>query len=91
MVTLRLLVQEFIKENSITASDDEVKKVVEDMASMYEDPTDYLAWYFQDEQRVNNAKAMAMEQKVTDSIYAKAQAKETAISYEDIMKMQVQY
>ena len=26
MVTLRLLVQEFIKENSITASDDEVKK-----------------------------------------------------------------
>ncbi|HRG62459.1 MAG TPA: trigger factor [Burkholderiales bacterium] len=91
MVTLRLLVQEFIKENSITASDDEVKKVVEDMASMYEDPTDYLAWYFQDEQRVNNAKAMAMEQKVTDSIYAKAQAKETAMSYEDIMKMQVQY
>lgn len=91
MVTLRLLVQEFIKENSITASDDEVKKVVEDMASMYEDPTDYLAWYFQDEQRVNNAKAMAMEQKVTDSIYAKAQAKETTMSYEDIMKMQVQY
>lgn len=91
MVTLRLLVQEFIKENEISASDDEVKKVVEDMAAMYEDPTDYLAWYFQDEQRVNNAKAMAMEQKVTDTIFAKAQTKDVSISYEDIMKMQAQY
>lgn len=91
MVTLRLLVQEFIKANEISASDDEVKKVVEDMAAMYEDPTDYLAWYFQDEQRVNNAKAMAMEQKVTDTIFAKAQTKDVSISYEDIMKMQAQY
>lgn len=91
MVVLRLLVQEFIKENELTVSDEEVKKVVEDMASMYEDATDYLSWYFEDEQRVNNAKAMAMEQKVTDGIFAKAQTKDVAISYEDIMKMQVQY
>lgn len=91
MVTLRLLVQEFIKENELSVTDDEVKKIVEDMASMYEDPTDYLAWYFTDEQRVNNAKAMAMEQKVTDGIFAKAQLKNVTISYEDVMKMQVQY
>ncbi len=91
MVTLRLLVQEFIKENNIAASDEEVKKVVEDMASMYEDPTDYVAWYYQDNARVNNAKAMAVEQKVTDTIYSKAQVKEQVLSYEDIMRMQVQY
>ena len=91
MVVLRLLVQEFIKESQLAVSDDEVKKVVEDMASMYEDPTDYLAWYFTDEQRVNNAKAMAMEQKVTDGIFAKAQIKDVTISYEDVMKMQMQY
>lgn len=91
MVTLRLLVQEFIKENQIAVSDDEVKKVVEEMATMYEDATDYLAWYFQDEQRVNNAKAMAIEQKVTEAIFAKGQAKEVAISYEDVMKLQQQY
>lgn len=91
MVTLRLLVQEFIKEQNISVSDDEVKKVVEDMATMYEDPADYLSWYFQDEQRVNNAKAMTMEQKVTDTIFAKAQVKDVAISYEEIMKMQAQY
>jgi len=91
MVTLRLLVQEFIKQNSIVASDDEVKKVIEDMATMYEDPTDYVSWYYQDETRVNNAKAMAIEQKVTDTIYTQAKVNEVNLSYEDIMKMQVQY
>lgn len=91
MVTLRLLVQEFIKENQIEVSDDEVKKVVEEMATMYEDASDYLAWYFQDEQRVNNAKAMAIEQKVTEAIFAKAQAKDVAISYEDVMRLQQQF
>ncbi|MDD3266909.1 MAG: trigger factor [Burkholderiales bacterium] len=87
MVTLRLLVQEFIKVNEIAATDDEVKATVEAMATMYEDPTDYLAWYFQDEQRVNNAKAMTIEQKVTDLIYSKAKAKEVTVSYEDVMRM----
>ena len=91
MVTLRLLVQEFIKENNLSASDDEVKQVVEDMATMYEDPTDYIAWYFEDEQRANNAKSMAIEHKVTEAIFNKSQVKDVALSYEDIMKMQVQY
>lgn len=91
MVTLRLLVSEFIKANELTVSDDEVKNVVSDMATMYEDPTDYQEWYFKDETRVNNAKAMAMEQKVTETIFSKAQTKAIEMSYEDVMKMQVQY
>jgi trigger factor len=91
MVTLRLLVQEFIKVHNLEVTDEEVQAVVEDMAGMYEDPADYVAWYFQDQQRVNNAKAMAMEQKVTAAIYDQAQVKDTAIGYEDIMKMQMQY
>ena len=91
MVVLRMLVQEFIKENDIHTTDDEVKQTVQALADMYEDPIDYVAWYYQDEQRVNNAKAITMEQKVTDTIYAKAKAKEVELSYEDIMKMPVQY
>ena len=91
MVVLRMLVQEFIKENDTHTTDDEVKQTVQALADMYEDPIDYVAWYYQDEQRVNNAKAITMEQKVTDTIYAKAKAKEVELSYEDIMKMPVQY
>lgn len=88
MVTLRLLVQEFIKVNQIAVNDDEVKAVVKDMAEMYDDADNYVTWYMQDKGRVNNATAMAMEQKVIDLIYSKVQAKNIVISYEDIMKFQ---
>ena len=89
MVTLRLLVQEFIKQNNVNINDEDVKTVVADMASMYEDPTEYITWYYTDEARVNNAKAIAMENKVTELILAKAKVKPTEISYDDLMRQQM--
>ncbi|MFN7094149.1 MAG: trigger factor [Burkholderiales bacterium] len=86
LVTLRLLVQEFIKEHKVTISDDEGKAKVIEMASMYEDPQEYITWYFQDESRVNNARAIAMENKVTEQILAKAKIKEVSIGYEELMR-----
>lgn len=87
MVTLRLLVQAFIKQNNINVSDDEVKAIVTDMASMYEDPAEYLIWYFSDEGRVSNARAIATENKVISEIMAKANVTDKAIGYEEIMSM----
>lgn len=91
MVALRLIVQAFIQLNKISATDEDVKKVVADMAALYEDPIDYVTWYFKDKDRVNNAHAIAMEQKVTDAIFAQAQVKEVDMAYEEIMKMQLSY
>lgn len=88
MVVLRALVQKFIAENSVTVTDEDVKVLVEDMAKAYEDSVDYVKWFYTDETRVNNAKAMAMEEKVTDMILAKTQVKDVVMSYEDVMKMQ---
>jgi len=89
MVTLRLLVQEYIKQNDIKVTDDEVKTIVADMASQYEDPTEYVTWYYTDEARVNNARAVAMENKVIELILSTAKVKETPVSYEDLMREQI--
>lgn len=89
MVTLRLLVQEYIKQNDIKVTDDEVKTVVTDMASQYEDPTEYVAWHYTDKSRVNNARAIAMENKVISLILSTAKVKETPVSYEDLMREQI--
>ena len=89
MVTLRLLVQEYIKQNDIKVTDDEVKTIVVDMASQYEDPTEYVTWYYTDEARVNNARAVAMENKVIELILSTAKVKEAPVSYEDLMREQI--
>src|SRR5579863_830890 len=85
-VTLRLLVQEYIKENSLTVDDAEVKAYVTDMSTMYDDPEEYVKWYYQDKTRVTTARAIVMENKVIDSITAKVNIKEQEANYEELMR-----
>lgn len=88
-VTLRLLVQEYIKANSLTVNDEEVKAHVTDMATMYDDPAEYVNWYYQDKTRISTARAIAMENKVIDSIISKVKVKEQEANYEELMREQI--
>jgi trigger factor len=85
-VTLRLLVQQFIKENSVSVNDDEVKSVVADMATRYDDQEEYIKWYYSDKTRVNNARAIATENKVLELILSKAKITEVDVTYDELMK-----
>lgn len=86
-VRLRLLVQQFIKENNISVNAGEIKAIVTDMAELYEDPAEYVSWYYSDKGRVSNARAIAIENKVLESIMQMAKCKEVTVSYEDLMKL----
>ena len=89
MVTLRLLVQEYIKENKFIITDDEIKSTVNEMAGMYDNAEEYIKWYYADATRVNNAKAIAMENKVIDSILTKVKTTEVAADYEELMRQKI--
>lgn len=89
MVTLRLLIQQFIKDSSISITDDEIKQVIADMAVLYDDPEQYIKWYNEDQNRVANAKAIAMENKVIDAILATAKTKNVTVDYEELMKRSI--
>ena len=86
LVKLRFIIQKFIKDNAVEVNDDEVKQVVEDMAKMYEDANEYVAWYYQDAERIDQAKAIAMEHKVTGIILTKAKCNDVEVSYEELMQ-----
>jgi trigger factor len=88
-VTLRLLVQEYIKENTLKVSDDEVKATVTEMSTMYDEPEKYIDWYYQDKSRVNTAQAITMENKVIDSIESKVKIQEKEANYEELMREQI--
>ncbi len=87
LVTLRMLVQQYIKDNNLSVNDDDVKKVVEDLSVSYDEPENYIKWYFEDQTRVNNARAIAMENKVLDCILAVTKASNVDIAYEELMKL----
>ena len=88
LVKLRFIIQKFIKDNAVQVSDDDIKKVVVDMAKLYEDASEYINWYYQDKDRVEQAKAIAMEHKVTGIIIEQAKCTEVSVSYEDLMQQE---
>ena len=88
LVKLRLIIQTFIKNNVVEVNEAEIKQVVVDMAKLYEDANEYVAWYYQDKERVDQARAIAMEHKVTGMILAQAKCKDVPVSYEELMQQE---
>ncbi|MEL7293583.1 MAG: trigger factor, partial [Pseudomonadota bacterium] len=54
----------------------------------YEDPTEVVAYYEQNEQMMNNMRNVALEEQAIDAIIAKAQVTETAVSFSELMNQQ---
>jgi trigger factor len=53
-VVVGLLLGEVIKTEELKADDEKVKAIIEEMATAYEDPTEVIAYYEQNEQMMNN-------------------------------------
>lgn len=89
LVTLRLLIQELIKDAKLTVNEADVKAIVTDLAANYDDTEEYVKWYYSDKTRVNNAEAIAMENKVTTHITDQAKVKEVNVDYNQLMQEQI--
>lgn len=86
IVSLRILISQLIKDHSIAISEDDTRAIVLDMASMYNDPEEYMKWFYSDQNNVNNARNSAMEAKVVEFIKSQLKVTTTTLSYSELMK-----
>ena len=84
-VALSLLLGQFAKDHGIVAADDQVRSKIEEFAQSYEDPSEVVAWYFQDAERMNEVQAMVVEDNIVDAIVARAQVTDEPVSLEQLM------
>jgi trigger factor len=87
-VTLGLVLGEIIKANDIKIDDDKVRSMVEEMASRYESPEEFVSWYYADEKRLNEIKQMVLEEQTVDWIVGQAKVTEEKVSFNDVMEKQ---
>ena len=87
-VVVGLLLGEVIKTEELKADDEKVKAIIEDMATAYEDPTEVIAYYEQNEQMMNNMRNVALEEQAIDAIIAKAQVSDKEVSFNELMNQQ---
>ncbi|MCG3728011.1 trigger factor [Vibrio cincinnatiensis] len=84
-VVVGLLLGEVIRTQELKADEDKVKALIDEMATAYEDPSEVIAYYQQNEQMMNNMRNVALEEQAIDAIIAKAKVTEKTVSFNELM------
>ena len=79
-----------IKAEELKADDEKVNALIQEMATAYEDPSEVVAYYEQNEEMMNNMRNVALEEQAVDAIIAKAQVSEKETSFNELMNQQQQ-
>lgn len=84
-VAVGLLLGEVITANSLKVDEERVKTLIEEMASAYEDPQEVVEFYSKNKDLMNNMRNVAFEDQVFETLLAKAQVTEKAITFSELM------
>jgi trigger factor len=84
-VRLGLLVAEVVKQKNLKAAEEQVRAFVEDLASSYESPGEFVNWYLGDANRRAEAEAVVIEENVVNWVLGVAKVTDDAISVETLL------
>ena len=63
---LRIVLGNIVDDNSLQASTDQIKTKVEEFSSNYDDPEQAIKWFYEDEKRLDEPRALATEDNVVE-------------------------
>ena len=85
-VALGLIVSELVKQFELKADDARVRELIEEMASAYQQPEQVVAWYYKNEQQLDEVRSVVLEEQVVDTVLSKAKVTDKKVAYEDAVK-----
>ncbi|MCB1648193.1 MAG: trigger factor [Gammaproteobacteria bacterium] len=85
-IALGLILGEVIKVKELKADPDQVKSMVEDIASTYETPDEVVRWYYSNKDQLATVESSVLEDQAFDAILADAKVTEKKASYDDVIK-----
>lgn len=84
-VALGLLMDHIVTSQGLKAADDQVRALVDEFAQSYEDPSEVVAWYYQDASRLKEAKGLVLEENVVNWVLGQAQVTDEPTTLEKLM------
>lgn len=85
-VVLGLIVAEVVKQGELKADEARVRELIDEMASAYQEPQQVVAWYYKNDQQLNEVRSVVLEEQVVDTVLQKAKVTDKAVSYEEAVK-----
>jgi trigger factor len=85
-VRLGLIVGEVVVANNLRPTEEQIRAVVHEMASAYENPEQFVNWFMGQAQQRAQAEAVAIEDNVVNWALSKAKVVENAISVQTLLE-----
>jgi len=79
-----LLLAEIINKLELKADAARVKELVQEVAGMYQEPTEMVNHIYQNERMLNDLQYMALEEQFIDAVLSKAEVTEQHLSYQEL-------
>jgi len=82
---LRLILGELINANSLHATADQVRAMVDVFAQSFERPSEVVTWYYADPKRLDEPAALATEENAVSWVLSKAKVTDKKVKFDDLM------
>jgi len=80
-----LLINQYVRDNEISASDEQVRTTIEGFASTYDDSAQVIEQVYGNEQQLQHFKSVAIEEQVVSGLLDKVTVKDVEGNYQDVM------
>lgn len=84
-VALGLIMMKYIEEKGLKVDQEKVTEYIEKMASGYEDPAEFIAYYSSDKERKAQVESLVLETQVVDSLLETASTSEENVEVKDLL------
>lgn len=84
-VTLGLILAELVKTEKLQATPEQVRALVEETASSYEQPEEVVRWYYAQPQRLSDVEGIVIENNVVAWVLGKAKVTDKPAVFDELM------
>ena len=85
-VRLGLVVAELVRANNLQAKAEQLQAHIEEMAQIYEKPSEVVRWYLGDRQRMAEVEAVVVENNVTKFVLDQAKVVDKMLAFDELMQ-----
>ncbi len=81
----RIILSKLVEANKLEATADQVKSKVEEFASNYDDTENAVKWFYEDQKRLEEPRALATEDNVVDWVLKTCKAETKKVNFDDAL------
>jgi trigger factor len=84
-VRLGLILAEIVQQNALAPQPEHLRALVEEQAQSYEEPAEFVQWYMQSRERMQEIETLALEENVVGWVTGQAQVEDVTTSFDELM------